>query len=175
KFLEVCDRADVVVAVGIEAGKMGDEDRHQEPWVKGYKLADYPGTVRDDGVQAFIELVQATEGPINVIAVGPAPSLAAAIRQAPEIARKCNLFGMYGSFDVGYGGDDEVSAEYNVKADVASFRALMSGNWKSITITPLDTGGIVALDGENYHSIWRATDDVMMRAVIENYCSWAPR
>lgn len=175
KFLEVAGRTDVTVGLGIDFGVMGDEHRHQGPWVEGYDLDAYPGTVETDGVQACIDFIRAAEGEVVVIAIGPAPSLAEAVRRAPDIARKCRLYGMHGSFDVGYGGAPKPDAEYNVKADVASFRALMAAPWKHIALTPLDTCGLVILDGENYHRVWSATGDPIANAVIENYCLWAPR
>ncbi len=175
KFLEVADRTDVTVALGLDFGVMGDEHRHQGPWVADYDLGAYPGELVEDGVQAFIDLVRAAEGEVVVIAIGPAPSLAAAVERAPDIARKCRLYGMHGSFDVGYGGAANPDAEYNVKADVASFRTLMAAPWQRIALTPLDTCGLVILAGENYQRVWRATDDPIANAVIENYCIWAPR
>jgi len=175
KFLEVAGRTDVEVALGIDFGKMGDADRHQGPWVEGYSLAGYPGKVREDGVQAFIELVRRLDGPVKVIAIGPPPSLAEALRRDPDIARKCDLYGMYGSFDLGYGGSVAPSAETNVRVDPEAFRTLMAAPWKSITITPLDTCGLVQLRGADYHRVWCATEDPLLRAVIENYCIWAPR
>ena len=175
KYLEVTGNTDVQIAIGPSQGEMGDEERHQGPWVEDYKLSDYPGPVHEDGIQAFINLVESTDGPINVIAVGPAPGLAAAVTRAPEIARKCRFFGMYGSFALGYGGVPEPANEYNVRADVDAFRTLMAAEWESIALTPLDTCGLVVLEGENYHKIWCATGDPVTRAVIENYCIWAPR
>lgn len=175
KVLDVADRSDVTVALGINDGPMGDQDRHQGPWVKNYQLSDYPGTVHDDGVNAFIEFVRSSNDDVTVIAIGPAPSLAKAVSEEPEVARKCHLFGMHGSFDLGYGGSPTPEPEYNVYADVDAFRSLMSAPWKSITLTPLDTCGTVALSGPNYHAIWNSTEDPLLRAVIENYCIWAPR
>ncbi|EDY82767.1 Inosine-uridine preferring nucleoside hydrolase superfamily [Verrucomicrobiia bacterium DG1235] len=176
KLLEVANRTDVQVALGIDSGPFKDSDKHQGPWVKNYDLSTYPGTVHQDGVQAFIDYVKNSPAQeINVIAIGPAPSLAAAVTQAPEIAKKCKLYGMHGSFDVGYGGNPSPTPEYNVYADVPAFRALMAAPWKSITLTPLDTCGTMLLDGQNYHAIWSATDDPLLRSVIENYCIWAPR
>ena len=175
KFLEVAGRSDVTVALGLDFGVMGDEHRHQGPWIKGYDLNAYPGEVVEDGVQAFIDLVEAADGEVVVIAIGPAPTLAEAVKRRPEIARKCRLYGMHGSFDVGYGGAPRPDAEYNVKADVPAFRTLMAAPWARIVLTPLDTCGLVVLDGENYQRVWRATADPVARAVIENYCIWAPR
>ncbi|MDQ8186244.1 nucleoside hydrolase [Pelagicoccus sp. SDUM812002] len=175
KVLEATQRADVSIALGKDYGVMGEQHRHQGPWVKNYDLSAYPGTVHQDGVQAFINLVKTTEGPINIIAIGPPPSLAAALKQAPEIAEKCHFYGMHGSFDLGYGGSESISAETNVRVDPGAFRAVMSANWLSNTLTPLDTCGLYSLEDDNYQKIWSSTDDPLLRSVIENYCVWAPR
>lgn len=175
KLLETANRSDVPVALGAEAGTMADKDRHQGPWIKDYALAAYPGTVHQDGIQALIDTIRASEQTINIIAIGPVPNLAKAVSQAPDIAEKCHLFGMHGSVDIGYGGDSSPSAEYNVVADVPAFRTVLAAPWKSITLTPLDTCGLMNLSGEDYHRVWSATDDPLLRSVIENYCIWAPR
>lgn len=175
KVLEVAARTDVAVALGLDFGEMKDKDRHQGPWVEHYDLDAYPGTLHEDGVQAFIDLVRASDETVTVIAIGPVPSLAAAIQRAPDIAAKCRLFGMHGSFDVGYGGTPPVEPEYNVRAAVPALRTVLNADWQSIKLTPLDTCGIVNLSGGDYQRIWSAMDDPLMRAVIENYCIWAPR
>ncbi|MDQ8205246.1 nucleoside hydrolase [Pelagicoccus sp. SDUM812003] len=176
KLLERAERADVEIALGSETGKMKDQDRHQGPWVEDYQLGSYPGAVHQDGVQAFIDYVRNSEADtITVIAIGPAPNLAEAVARAPDVARKCELFGMHGSIDVGYDGATSPSAEYNVVADVPAFRKLMAAPWKSVSLTPLDTCGLMLLEGSNYQKIWRSTDDALLRSVIENYCIWAPR
>ena len=175
KFLEAAGRTDVTVALGIDGGAMEDTDRHQGPWVKDYDLAGYPGTIAKDGVQAFIDLVKASDQPVTVIAIGPAPSLAAALRQAPEIAANCRMYGMFGSFDIGYGASPEAVAENNVRVDPDAARTLFAADWKAVAITPLDTCGTSDLSGDDYHAVWSATGDPVCRAVIENYCIWAPR
>ena len=175
KYLEVAGRTDVEIALGIDYGVMSAEHRHQGPWIEGYKLEEYPGTVHQDGIQAFIDFVKAADGIVQVIAIGPPPSLAEAVRRAPEIAKKCRLLGMHGSFDVGYGGSAEISAETNVRVNPEAFRTMMRAEWSDVLLTPLDTCGLVDLEGEDYHAVWSATSDPLMRGLIENYCVWAPR
>jgi len=176
KFLEVAGRTDVSVAIGRDFGVTGDDHRHQLPWLRDYDLAAYPGRVHDDGVGAFIELVMRTPVPVTVIAVGPAPSLAAAVTREPALAARCRLVGMFGSFDVGYGGDATPAAEWNVRADVPALRTVMQAPWQEVLLTPLDTCGLVNLSGENYRAVWQAAPtDRLVGAVIENYCIWAPR
>lgn len=175
KLLEVAGRGDVPVALGVDFGEMPDAERHQGPWVEGYTLGDYPGAVHKDGVAAFIAFVKESPGTVNVIAIGPTPSLAEAIRRDAGIAAKCRLIGMFGSFDLGYGGSTTPAAETNVRVDPEAFRTVLSAGWKDVALTPLDTCGLVDLDGENYHAIWGATGDALLRGLIENYCIWAPR
>ena len=90
------------------------------------------------------------------------------------ISSKCRLVGMHGSFDKGY-GDGPPSAESNVKVDPAALRQVLAAPWKDILLTPLDTCGRVQLTGANYHAIWCATADPVLRPPIEGYCVFAPR
>ena len=175
KVLQVAGREDVTIALGKDFGIMPDSERHQGPWVKDFKLSDYNGPIEQDGVRAFIDFVESSEETVTVIAVGPVPSLAAAIEQHPKIAKKCDFFGMFGSFYLGYDGSKEISAEYNIAHNVEAFRTVIGADWQSITLTPLDTCGVVFLSGEQYQEIWRATSDSLLNAIIENYCIWAPR
>ena len=174
KLLEVAGRTDVDVGLGRDFGPMADEHRHQGPWLKGYDLGKYPGRVHEDGVGALITLVMSSPQPVTIIAVGPVPTLAAALEREPRLAARCRFVGMHGSFDVGYGGGAP-AAEANVKGDPAGLRAVLAAPWQDILLTPLDTCDRVALRGEDYRAVWSATHDPLLRAVIENYCIWAPR
>lgn len=175
KFLEASGRGDVAVGIGIDQSPMREDEKNQEPWIAGYDLAKYPGHVHADGVSALIELVMNSSEPVTIIAIGPVPNLALALKREPRIAAKCRFVGMYGSFDKGYGDSPTPSAESNVKVDPAALRVVLAAPWRDILLTPLDTCGIVGLSGANYHAIWSATDNPMLRAVIENYCIFAPR
>ena len=175
KFLEAAGRSDVPVGIGQDQSPMGEDRRNLAPWIAGYDLAKYPGKVHADGVSALIDLVMQSPEPVTIIAIGPVPNLALALQREPRIAAKCRLVGMHGSFDVGYGGSAVPAAEYNVKDNPAALRAVLSAPWRDILLTPLDTCGTVQLTGENYHAIWSATADPMLRAVIESYCIFAPR
>ncbi len=174
KFLAMSGRSGVPIGIG-DPGPMGDDGKNQAPWVAGYDLKNYPGKIRDNGVDALIELIAKSTGPITVIAIGPVPSLARAVAKAPGIAAKCRLVGMFGSFDKGYGDAPVPVAEWNVKADAAALRQVLAAPWRDILLTPLDTCGIVSVTGARYHAIWSATDDPVLRALIENYCIYAPR
>jgi inosine-uridine nucleoside N-ribohydrolase len=173
KLLEESGRADVPVAIGDNSGPMGDDNKTLKPWIAGYDIGKYPGKVYKDGVGALVDAVESSPTPVTIVAIGPVHSLALALKRAPDIAAKCRLVGMFGSFDVGYGGGAP-SAEFNVKVDPAAFRSVLAAPWRDILLTPLDTCGLVSLAGERYHAIWSATGDPMLRALIQSYCVFAP-
>jgi len=176
KELQAAGRTDVGVGVGVKVkGELLNTDRNLEPWVRHYDLAKYAGKVFDDGVGALIDLVMKSNEPVTIIAIGPVPNLAEALRREPRIASKCRLIGMDGSFDVGYSGSAPASAESNVKVDPAGLRAVLSAPWQDVLLTPLDTCGSVVLSGPEYASIWKSVDDPLLRSVIESYCVFAPR
>jgi len=175
KLLEAAGRTDVAVGLGRDFGPMADADRNQAPWLRGYELAKYPGRVHEDGIGALIELVMKSPEPVTIIALGPVPTLAAALQREPRIAARCRFVGMHGSFAVGYGGG-KPAAENNVRVDPAGLRAVLAAPWQDILLTPLDTCGLVSLEGANYRAVWSAAPtDPLVRAVIENYCLFAPR
>lgn len=175
RYLEVCGRTDVPIGRGIPAWETEASHRNQEPWIKKYDLSKYPGDIAADGVGRMIQIIEESPVTVTVIAIGPAVNIAAALERAPHIAAKCRFVGMFGSFDIGYTGTAPASAETNVRLLPAAFRTVMAAPWIDVLLTPLDTCNFAVLDGENYHRIWSATGDIMMRALIENYCLFAPR
>jgi inosine-uridine nucleoside N-ribohydrolase len=167
KLLEKAGRTDVPVGVGI---KQNDKEGGQAPWVSGYDLTKYPGKVHQDGVQAMIDLIMNSPEPITVVCVCPMPNIQAALKREPRIAQKARFIGMHGSLRRGYDGKNEVQAEWNVKADPAACRAGLSAAW-DITITPLDTCGLVRLKGDKYAAI-RDSNDPLVQTLVENYRIW---
>ena len=174
KFLEASGRADLPVGLGVP-GETPEADRNQGPWVRGYELDRYPGEIAEDGVGRMIRLIMDSPEPVTIIGIAPAYNLAEALRREPAIAGRCRLVGMFGSFALGYGGAPPPSAETNVRVCPASARAALSAPWRDVLLTPLDTCGLAVLDGPLYHRIWSATHDPSLRALIENYCVFAPR
>ena len=168
KILAIAERTDVPVGIGLH---LGNDTGPQAPWVEDYDLADYDGTVFEDGVGALIDTIMASPEPVTLICIGPVPNIAAALEREPAIARRARFVGMHGSIYLGYGGSAEISAENNVKVDAAACRKVFDAPW-DVTITPLDTCGLVYLKGEKYRAV-RDCDDPVVRAVIENYRIWA--
>ena len=168
KLLTVARRTDVAVGLG-EGGRDGAGG--QQAWVKDYKLTDYPGNIHQDGVGAFIDLVEHSSEPITLIAIGPPNTAAAALKRRPEIAPKTAFVGMQGSILIGMDGG-KPSAEWNVKANVAAARTVLSAPWRQISITPLDTCRQVNLSGERFRTL-KQSQDPLVKAMLYNYLIWA--
>ena len=169
KLLEVAHRTDVPVAIGLPFEE--SQRDLQAEWVRGYNLANYPGKVHQDGVQAFIDLVMASPDKITLIAISPTPNLAAALEREPRIAKKLRFVGMFGSVYKGYGGKETPEAEWNVKSHNEACRKVFQADW-GMTITPLDTCGMVRLTGDLYRKV-RESKDPLIQALMENYRIWA--
>ncbi|WP_436930959.1 nucleoside hydrolase [Halosimplex halobium] len=174
KLLERAGRTDVPVGLAPDAREMDAGERTQAPWVDEYDLGDYPGEVRRDGVEALAAVVDEADEPVTVVSIGPTPTLATAVERHPGLTRECRFVGMHGSFHEGYDGG-EPDAETNVRVDPAAFRTVCAAPWRDVLLTPLDTCGRVTLDGERYHRVWSATDDPLVRGVVENNCLFAAR
>ena len=170
RMLEIAGRSDVPLGIGIPLQSL---PRLQEAWGGDYRLADYPGRVFKDGVGALIDVIMGAPEPVTLLCLGPLPNIAAALQRRPEIAERVRFVGMHGSLRKGYGGGETPEAEYNVKAYPQACQRVFSAPWE-MTITPLDTCGLVTLQGEKYRAVSDCPDP-LVQAVIENYRIWAPK
>ena len=170
KLLETAKRTDVPIGLGVDV-KQHRGTGGQHDWVAKYDLTSYPGKIHEDGVGAIIDTIMNSTEQVTLIAVGPLPNIREALEREPRIASKARFVGMHGSVRKGYGGKPEVSAEYNVKQDAKACQIALSAPW-SVTITPLDTCGVVSLRGAKFARM-RACDDPLVRAILENYDVWA--
>ena len=116
--------------------------------------------------------IMKADAPVALVCIGPACNVAQALEREPAIAGRARFVGMHGSLRRGYLGSAEVAAEYNVAQDAAAFRRVVEAPWP-VTITPLDSCGVVALRGENYRAVL-ACEDPLVQAVIESYRLWIP-
>lgn len=168
RLLEIAGRTDVPVGIGLHTG---DKAHSQAAWVADYELANYPGTVYDDGVGAMIDCIMASDEPVTVIAIGPLGNVAEALAREPRIAARARFVGMHGSVRKGYNNAPTLSAEYNVLARPAACRAVFAAPWQSVTITPVDTCGLIVLKGDLYQRVMESSRP-LAKAVIENYRIW---
>jgi len=167
KFLETVGRTDIPIGIGIKHNNAG---HRQQAWIEGYELSSYPGKIYEDGVQALIDTIMKSRRKIKVVAVGPLPNIAAALEREPKIAKKAEFVGMHGSVRRGYGNNPKPSAEYNVVAFVKEAQKVFTAPWE-MTITPLDTCGIVHLKDQKYQKVLK-NNSTLTNALIENYRAW---
>lgn len=168
RLLEVAGRTDIPVGIGIRQNEIPGP---QAPWVEGYDLAAYPGTLHRDGVGAIIEIIEQSPEPVTLICIGPMPNIREALRRAPGIAAKTRFIGMHGSIRKHHDNANGAVAEYNVQQDIKACQAVFTAPWLDLAITPLDTCGRVRLRGPKYQAIVDSQDP-LLRAVIENYRIW---
>jgi inosine-uridine nucleoside N-ribohydrolase len=167
KFLETADRTDIPIGIGVQQHK----GRHrQDAWAKDYDLSSYPGKIYEDGVQALIDIIMKSREPVKVVAVGPLPNISEALEREPKIARRAEFVGMHGSIRRGYGNNPKPSAEYNVKAFVKEAQKVFTAPW-DMTITPLDTCGIIQLKDQKYQKVLN-NNSSLTKALMENYRAW---
>lgn len=174
RLLEIADRTEIPIGIGTFHGVMEERHRHQGPWVEDYDLSRYKGTLHEDGVSALISAIRSSPEAVTLISIGPSFNVSRALKEAPDIAAKCHFVGMHGSIDTGYGSGSPPEPETNVRLDVDGFRNVLSADWLSMRITPLDTCGKVVLDGDLFARI-RQSNNPIVRACIENYRIWAQR
>jgi len=167
RLLEVAGRTDIPIGIGVP---LESAPNYQSEWLQGYALQDYPGAIRTDVTHVLAETINRSPTPVTVIGIGPLPNLAALLMHAPEIVRNSRCVGMHGSIHRGYFGSAEIPAEYNVRLYPHSCRTVFSTPW-AITLSPLDTCGLVQLKGENYRAVLNSPDP-LLRAVVENYACW---
>jgi inosine-uridine nucleoside N-ribohydrolase len=167
-MLEIGGRTDIPVGVGIHTD---DDTGPQAPWVEGCALSGYPGSIYEDGVGALIETVMNSPVPVTLVCIGPVPNISAALEREPRIAERARFVGMHGSVRRGYGGSKTVSAEYNVCANAPACQKAFTAPW-DVTLTPLDTCGLVRLTGAKYRAV-RDCEDPLIQALIENFRYWA--
>jgi inosine-uridine nucleoside N-ribohydrolase len=167
KFLEKVGRTDIPIGIGVK--QRGDSWR-QTGWTKDYDLSSYPGRALKDGVQAIIDTIMNSPTRVTLIAVGPLPNVAEALKREPRIAEKADFVGMHGSVYLGYNGKAPPSAEYNVAHDAQAAKTVFTAPWP-MTITPLDTCGRVALTGDKYQKVLTRKNPITTN-LMENYRLW---
>lgn len=174
KFLQEVGHSKVPVGLGPEVRATSlQPDLNYNPqagWIEGFTLESYKGEVHDDGVKALIDIVMKSKEPVTIIAIGPVTTVAAALAREPRIATKAKFAGMHGSVRKGYGKDAPPMKEYNVERDVASCQEVFRAAWPMV-ITPLDTCGLVKLEGAAYQRLL-ASESKIAKAILENYGAW---
>lgn len=170
KILQRAGRTDIPIGTGI---KTRDDALTQKRWVGDFDLSTYPGKVHADGVAALIDAIHAQPGVITLITIGPVPNIKEALRRDPGIAAKARIVCTGGRIYKGFENGGKPPADWNVRADAASWQAMVAAPW-TITTSPLDASEELVLRGQTYASV-ADSDHPLARIVIENYELWDHR
>lgn len=170
KFLDRNGRSDIDVGIGMKNnyGHCGT----QREWIEDYPLGKYPGKIHEDGVQAMIDVIEKSPETVYIIAIGPLSNLAELVRRKPNLASKVHLVAMMGSIEKNHNGKPGAIAEFNVVQDIKAAQTVFAASWHEVTITPLDTCGVVILDGQLYQKVFKSEKNPA-RDIIENYKIWS--
>ena len=175
KALQIAGRTDIPIGVGWRAAGCEQHRPCEADWAEDYDLAEYPGTIHDDGVGAICRTIRQSDRPITLVAIGALPNVAEALRRDPAIIENSRFVGMHGSVYQGYGGSPEPCAESNVRHHTPHCQHVFASDWHK-TITPVDTCGHVRLEGEDYQRI-RHSDEPLLQALkthVDLYTAHAP-
>jgi inosine-uridine nucleoside N-ribohydrolase len=170
KFLQIAGRSDIPIATGLVDPE--GTQKFQQPWLEGLDVGSYPGQILEDGAQAMVDVILASPEPVTVISIAVAANIARALELEPRIAAKCRFVGMHGSVHLGYHGQPGAAPESNVRYDIPAARKIFAAPWLEKIITPLDTCGLVVLDGERYQRVYRSKNPTL-QALIENVRIWS--
>ena len=168
KYLEASGRTDIPIGLGIYEN---EGTGPQESWLGDYQISDYPGQVYEDGVAAMIDMIMTSPEPITLICIGPVPNIRGALELEPRIVANAKIVGMFGSLRYGYDGSEVIVNETNVRLDPDACRKMLNA-FPDVTITPLDTCGIVQLTELKYQKVHDCKDP-LIQTLIESYYSWA--
>lgn len=167
KILDVANRTDIPIGTG-PATKTAT--LAQSAWVEDYDLSSYPGKIYDDGVKAIVDTIMNSPEPVKLIAIGPLPNISAALEREPRITDNAEFIGMQGSIRIGYIAKSKPAAEWNVYCFPKAAQKVFAADW-DVTITPLDTCGLIYFEGDRYKKIYNSNSP-LAKAFIDNYRLW---
>lgn len=172
KMLTLLGCTHIPIGIGIP---LDDNPHTHDEWLGDFNLADYSGTVIQDGVGAICDTIVRADQTVSLICIGPLPNIAAALAREPRICANAKFVGMHGSIHRGYLGAPKPMREFNVKLHALSCRAVFEADWEKV-ITPLDTCGDIVLDGQRFADIAQAAErngSVSAAGIcIDNHLAW---
>ncbi len=168
KLLQIAQKEHIPITTGIKSASYA---HFQEPWLAYFDVDAYKGEIDTDGVARAVKIMRDLPETVY-IAIGPATNAALIAAQLGDALATHKFVGMYGSVYRGYDNSPEIAPEANVKADPIAFRNVLQAPWQEIVLTPLDTCGIIVLDGSRFQQL-RASSDKLIEALLENYRIWA--
>jgi len=145
RMLYLCGQERIPVAVG-RPTRHGSPLPDQLSWSEGF---DEVRPIGKSAADFIIENLRKYPREVTIISVGPVTNLGDVIGKDPEAWKLVKeVYSMFGSFYMGYGGSPIVSPEWNVRADVESAKRFIASG-VPITLAGLDVTTMVKFDGEH--------------------------
>jgi len=149
RMLYNCGQENIPVAVG-RPTRQGESINPQLTWGDGF---DRLKPIKQSASDFIIENLRKYPNQVTIISVGPVTNLADVINKDPEAWKMVKeVYSMFGSFYMGYGGGPVPHAEWNVRADIESSQTFMNSG-VPITLAGLDVTTIVKFNSERRLSI----------------------
>jgi inosine-uridine nucleoside N-ribohydrolase len=101
KILQETGHTYVPVGTGIQTS---EDPLTQETWLGDFDLAQSPGVIHPDGIQALIDTIHASMEPITLLVIGPSTNIGEILRRDPCIAKNARVVAMAGSLYRGHAG-----------------------------------------------------------------------
>ena len=170
KQIEQSGYTNIPVAAGLASENF---DYHLREWAEDYDLSKYPGGFSEDGIQAMIDTIMASDEIVTVICIGPLTDIAEMVRREPRVAEKAKIIMIGGSIYNGHGLDViQKASDYNVRADIPSVREVFNAPW-DITMIPLDVTAHIVVGDDCYQRILsHRNDDALVGTTLENFDFW---
>jgi inosine-uridine nucleoside N-ribohydrolase len=167
RLLQKSKRSDVPIGVGLEH-KWHYIHNFFNELVDEVNLADYPGELYTDGVDAMINTIMNSPEPVTVIGIGPVPNLAEAVYREPRIVNNSRLILMSGRIN----GTNKfgMKTECNLSSFPQASEYVYASDW-DMTIVPIDCAPETVIDGEYYQRLKRS-DDPAIQTMLGDYYHW---
>ena len=149
-FLKKCNREDIAVGIGAE-----NKDYRDAYLYKTFNkncFASYPNLYKN-GLEKAKQIIEENDDVI-IISIGPLTNLHFLCKIC-EKAKKIPVYSMLGSIYKGYNNSNNISKEWNAIADIPATQGVLS-EYENLTITPLDTCGIIRFKEEVYQQVLKA-------------------
>ena len=168
KYLTAYGRDSIPIGIGIPDNRTARGALFD--WAKDYNLADYKGGVFSDGLGKMASLIMESEETVEIIAIAPATNFPPLLQRFPDVIKQAEVKAMSGSVYRGYDNSSVPDAEYNVKHCPPCSAAMYEAKW-NVTLTPLDTCGVVTLSGNSWDVLLNATNNVAS-VLMESWIYW---
>ncbi|XP_062518451.1 uncharacterized protein LOC134193628 [Corticium candelabrum] len=168
KYLTAYGRDDIPIGIGVPDNKTAAGSLYG--WAADFNLSNYKGTVYSDGVDKMASIIKESNQTVLIIAIAPATNFPSLLQRFPEVANRIEVKAMSGSINHGYANSSHPAAEYNVQHCPTCSSVMYKASW-NLTITPLDTCGVVTLSGSSWDCLLNGTNGVAP-VLMESWIYW---